>query len=80
MTKPLSSAVVRIRAADGRIVGAGFLVGERQALTCAHVVAGALGLPDSTGNAAGKCIWTFLVALGHILTPKILIWQPREVA
>jgi V8-like Glu-specific endopeptidase len=46
MTTSLNSAIVRVRAADGRVVGAGFLVGRRQVLTCAHVISQALGLPD----------------------------------
>jgi hypothetical protein len=46
---PLARAQVRIYAADGeRIVGSGFLAGEREVLTCAHVVTRALGLPDDT--------------------------------
>jgi hypothetical protein len=36
----------------GGIVGAGLLVGQRQILTCAHVVAQALGLPDDTPEPA----------------------------
>ncbi len=48
MQESLEASLVRIRTADGRVVGAGFLVGERHILTCAHVVAGALGLADDT--------------------------------
>jgi hypothetical protein len=48
MTTQLASSIVRIRAANGRTIGAGFLVGEKQVLTCAHVVAGALGLLNET--------------------------------
>jgi hypothetical protein len=42
MTIQLECSVVRIRAANGGTVGAGFLVSDRQVLTCAHVVAGVL--------------------------------------
>jgi hypothetical protein len=46
---PLARAQVRIYAADGeQIVGSGFLAGEREVLTRAHVVTRALGLPDDT--------------------------------
>jgi hypothetical protein len=47
MQESLEASLVRIRTADGRVVGAGFLVGERHILTCAHVVSQALGLSDS---------------------------------
>jgi len=50
MTLNLNAAIVRIRAENDRIVGAGFLVGQRQVLTCAHVVAGALGVPDDAAE------------------------------
>jgi V8-like Glu-specific endopeptidase len=36
-------SIVTIQQADGRPCGVGFLVGERQVLTCAHVVNHALG-------------------------------------
>jgi tetratricopeptide (TPR) repeat protein len=39
-------AIVRIWDDTDAIVGVGFLVGQRQILTCAHVVARALGLSD----------------------------------
>jgi len=47
MQESLDASLVRIRAPDGRVVGAGFLVGECQVLTCAHVVSQALSLPDA---------------------------------
>jgi tetratricopeptide (TPR) repeat protein len=43
MTPALTAAIVRVRHANGAIVGGGFLVGDRRVLTCAHVVADALG-------------------------------------
>jgi hypothetical protein len=48
MTTQFDSAVARIYAQGDRIIGAGFLVRDRQVLTCAHVVASAAGL---SGNA-----------------------------
>jgi hypothetical protein len=44
MQESLEASLVRIRTANDRIEGAGFLVGERHILTCAHVVRKALGL------------------------------------
>jgi hypothetical protein len=46
MTHQLNAALARIHTAEGRIVGAGFLVGARRVLTCAHVVRRALALSD----------------------------------
>ncbi len=46
MQESLEASLVRIRTPDGHVVGAGFLVGGRHILTCAHVVAGAMGLAD----------------------------------
>ena len=77
MTRSLNSAVVRIRAADSQVVGAGFLVAERQVLTCAHVVAQALGLPDSALEMpqAEAHLDFPLVAPGRILTARVIHWQ-----
>ncbi|MFE0818937.1 trypsin-like peptidase domain-containing protein [Streptomyces sp. NPDC058847] len=42
----LGSAVLRVTDRQGNCWGAGFLVGEQTALTCAHVVSAALGTPE----------------------------------
>jgi hypothetical protein len=44
--KALDGAILRIFGPHGAPVGAGFLITDRLALTCAHVVTAALGLPD----------------------------------
>src|SRR3954466_7312180 len=41
------AAVARLRSAQGAVVGAGFLVGDRRLVTCAHVVQSALGRSDA---------------------------------
>ena len=41
--RELDAAVARVRATTGEVVGSGFLVTDRLLVTCAHVVAGALG-------------------------------------
>ena len=46
MTTQLDSAVVRIRhSQSAQMLGVGFLVSANQVLTCAHVVAQAVGVP-----------------------------------
>jgi len=44
MATQLEPSIVRIRKSNGTVVGAGFLVQEKYVLTCAHVVAQALGI------------------------------------
>jgi hypothetical protein len=46
MQESLEASLVRIYTTDGRVIGAGFLVSEWHIITCAHVVAGSLGLAD----------------------------------
>jgi tetratricopeptide (TPR) repeat protein len=78
MTMLLNSAVVRIHTTSGRVVGAGFLVGERQVLTCAHVVAQAFGITANTSNPPqGKVYLDFpLVAPERRVTALVTAWQP----
>ncbi|MGW7469406.1 hypothetical protein ACWGJT_33245 [Streptomyces xantholiticus] len=45
---PSDASVARILRADSRPEGAGFRAGRREVITCAHVVAKALGLPPDT--------------------------------
>jgi tetratricopeptide (TPR) repeat protein len=80
MTTQLESSLVRIRTAEGAVVGAGFLVAGRQVLTCTHVVAGALGLPDETPKPPeGEVHLGFpLIAPGHILTARVVLWRTGE--
>ncbi len=84
MTTQLESSIVRIRAANGRTIGAGFLVGDRRVLTCAHVVAGALGLPNDAPEVQKpgfsektRFLLDFpLVAPEQRLTARVVCWQP----
>ena len=78
MTTQLTSSIVRIRTVDGRAIGVGFLVAERQVLTCAHVVARALDLPDDTPAAPEAEVHLDfpLIAPGHILTARVILWEP----
>jgi len=78
MQESLDDSLVRIRTADGRVVGAGFLVGERQILTCAHVVSQALGLAHHPLDPPQE-----VVALDFPLIPprtlcsaRVVLWSP----
>ena len=72
------SATVRIIGARGTVVGAGFLVSERHLLTCAHVVAQALGIADTVPEApAGDVQLDFpLLAPGRSLPARVVAWHP----
>ena len=78
MSNSLESSIVRICSANGVVVGAGFLVGERQALTCAHVVAGALGLADDTPEKPQAPVYLDIprVAPRKLLTARVVLWRP----
>jgi len=51
MILSLESSIVRTRTPDDPIAGAGFLIGNGLILTCAHVVASALDVPESRREA-----------------------------
>jgi hypothetical protein len=74
----LDAAIARVHTADGGVVGGGFLVGPREVLTCAHVVARALGLRDGDPPAADAEVRLDfpLVAPGQTVTARVVAWQP----
>ena len=80
MQESLEASLVRIHTVEGRVVGAGFLVDERHILTCAHVVAGALGLADDIPEKPQAQV-TFdvpRVAPGQLLTARVVLWRPQR--
>ncbi len=74
MQDSLNASLVRMRTTDGRVVGAGFLVGERQIITCAHVVSQALDLSDYPLDAPQG-----LIALDFPLIPPRTLYSARVV-
>ncbi|MEU6812587.1 serine protease [Streptomyces sp. NPDC046831] len=76
---PSDAAVVRILNADGRPEGAGFLTGHHEVITCAHVVARALGAPSDmlTEPPAGRLWIDFpLAEPGRRTEVRIGSWTP----
>jgi hypothetical protein len=73
-------SIVRILAENGQVVGAGFLVSERRVLTCAHVVAQALGVHDDVAESPQAAISLDLplVAPGQCLAARVVLWQPAQ--
>jgi Trypsin-like peptidase domain len=78
MQESLDASLVRIHTADGRVVGAGFLVGEWQVLTCAHVISQALELADYASDPPqGAVALDFpLIAPRTPCTAKVVQWCP----
>ncbi|MFQ5793664.1 MAG: trypsin-like peptidase domain-containing protein [Candidatus Bipolaricaulia bacterium] len=79
MNDQLTASIVRILAANGAIAGTGFLVAERQVLTCAHVVSQALGLSNDTSEtlqAEVRLDFPLLVEPSRVLTARVILWQP----
>src|SRR5918999_2011551 len=74
----LEPCIVRIRRSNGAVVGAGFLVGEKHILTCAHVVAGALGIAQDQADPPEESVLLDfpLLAPGKHLTGRVVMWQP----
>lgn len=78
MTAQLESALVRIFDADSLVVGTGFLVTDQDIMTCAHVVADALGVAENTDTLqTGAITIDFpLVAPGQMVSGQVILWQP----
>ncbi|GAA2513349.1 serine protease [Winogradskya humida] len=73
---PLEAALVRVWRGD-RPEGAGMLVGPRQVVTAAHVVASALGHSPGGPRPAGLVEVDFpLLAPGRRLRAKVVAWEP----
>ncbi|HYE65090.1 MAG TPA: SIR2 family protein [Pyrinomonadaceae bacterium] len=80
MTNQLTFSIVRILAANGKVTGGGFLVGEKRVLTCADMVAQALGIaPDVEAIPAGEVGLDFpFIAPGRTVKAKVVFWQPAK--
>lgn len=74
----LGSALVRFRATNGHIVGAGFLIAPGHVVTCAHVAAAVLGVEPRTEIApAGELAAEFpLLPSGAQVRAEIIEWLP----
>ena len=81
MQESLEPSLVRIYTADGRVVGAGFLVGERHILTCAHVISKALDLDGSTVDPPTGIVSLNFPRLSPrtLLTATIVLWCPPSI-
>lgn len=78
MPQPLEPFIVRIYSNSGKVIGAGFLVSENCILTCAHVVADALGMARNTCEMPDQEVsldFPFF-APKQLLKARVVFWRP----
>jgi hypothetical protein len=80
LTTPFNRSFVRIRGADGAIAGAGFLASARgDVLTCAHVIARALGTDSAAPDVpAGDVSLDLPFVDRRSFTATVARWVPRS--
>src|SRR5690348_15083657 len=80
MKGSFETSIVRIWARDGYVVGAGFLVGARHVLTCAHVIAQALHLAHDSANQPQELVSLDfpLISPHTLLTSRVVLWCPPQ--
>src|SRR5258708_22964399 len=79
MTVPLSACIARIFGRANEIVGAGWLCGPGQLVSCAHVIARAIGIPPDSATPPGdaEVFADFpLIEPGRRLRAQIEYWLP----
>jgi hypothetical protein len=69
------SSLVRIKG-NGWIIGQGILVDGEHVLTCAHVVARALGIPDETAEMPADSLSLDFPYLGRSCEGHVVHWKP----
>ncbi|MFI0479567.1 trypsin-like peptidase domain-containing protein [Actinomadura sp. 9N215] len=77
--RTLHPSIARIHSERGAVIGTGFLVGPRHVLTCAHVVAAALGASDRAAEAPDGPILVDFPLLGVSRMPlagTVAAWSP----
>jgi WD40 repeat protein len=80
MAEQIKASITRVFTPNGAVAGSGFLVSDQHVLTCAHVVAQALGIrEDSPETPASELAVDFpLVAPGTTLRARVVCWQPVQ--
>lgn len=75
-------SIARVYTENGAVCGAGFLVGERLALTCAHVVRFARSLPEDAPSPEGEILLDFPLAPAGtgttLLRARVVFWDPQK--
>ncbi|MEG4918307.1 serine protease [Microcoleus sp. B7-D4] len=79
MTVALEPSIVRIYSNSSKVVGAGFLVSQKHILTCAHVVAYALGLTprETVEMPDAEITLDFpLLPSQRLFKARVVFWRP----
>jgi len=79
MAAPLESSLVRIYSKSGNIKGGGLLVLPNYIITCAHVIATALGLPEDSPEILNETVqldFPLLEEEKRLLEAKVVFWRP----
>jgi hypothetical protein len=73
----IDTSLVRIRRNDKSVVGMGFLVREEYVITCAHVIAKAIGLNETPAESPTSTVLLDFPLLdpNKILTANVVLWQ-----
>ncbi|MEK6320543.1 MAG: tetratricopeptide repeat protein [Acidobacteriota bacterium] len=82
MADQLKASIVRIVGENNSIAGVGFLVSEKHVLTCAHVVAQALNIPQDTQDMPTDQVrldFPFS-ELNETNTARVVFWKPVRSA
>jgi hypothetical protein len=76
----LNTAIVQVKDVTGKTVGAGFLVGDREILTCAHVVSAAIGTASNKAEIPASEVFLCFpfLATQDSYKAKIILWKPEE--
>ena len=72
--------MVRLRAHTGEVVGSGFLIEPGHVVTCAHVVARALGRdsPETPAETDTIVLDFPLIAAGVMVRARVAVWHPIQ--
>ena len=73
--QPFETCIVRLLTIDG-IAGTGFLVSDNYAITCAHVVAKALSIPENKHNKPEGKLYLGVPHYRLEIEAKVEIWHP----
>jgi len=75
---PLHWSLLRVRGGQGQVVGAAFLAGKDRLLTCAHVVAEALDVDETSPKKPTAAVELDFYRDGTPLTAEVEVWVPAR--
>lgn len=76
--EPLKSSLVRICSERKEVHGAGFLISEREVMTCAHVVADVLGISRDEPTRPLDMVHVWFLKWEQAYRAEVVEWMPGE--